>query len=239
MKRLCLMLFALGLAATACDDDKKPAPPPQGKRSDAVKATAPTVTATALPTATAPVKPATPRAPICSSAPLAAGRSLPGGTLPHFEAPGTAPLGDKIPTGGRWTWLNLWAAWCKPCKDEIPLLKSWEARLAQSGTPITLAFLSLDDDERQARKFLEAQPAAGLRASWWLQEGKGRAAWLEGVRLKESAQLPVHILLDPQGAVRCVIDGAIDESDYAQVQALVSRRLSAPPLRIKPARVGS
>ena len=141
-----------------------------------------------------------------------------------MEAPGAAPLADRIPTGGRWTWVNLWAAWCKPCKEEIPLLKTWEGQLAQAGAPIHLAFLSLDDDERQARRFLESQPANGLRASWWLQEGKGRTAWLEALRLKSEPQLPVHILLDPQGAVRCVIEGAIEAGDYEAVRALVSRR---------------
>lgn len=222
--RVILSLALLGAALGGCDDDKKKPlpPPPSGKRNDAVAATGPTAAATA-PTVTA-VKPAAPRPPLCASAPLAAGRSLPAGNLPHLEAPGAAALGDRIPSGGRWTWLNLWAAWCKPCKEEIPILRSWEAKLAAAGTPINLAFLSLDDDERQARKFLAEQPATGLKSSWWLQEGKGRTAWLEGVRLKDSPQLPVHVLVDPQGAIRCVIEGAIEDSDYAQVQALVSRR---------------
>jgi thiol-disulfide isomerase/thioredoxin len=214
------LLLAGGLAG--CDDDKKTLPtPPQGKRSEVVQATAPTAPATAAaPTA----RPAAPRPPLCATAPAAAGRSLPGGGLPHLEAPGTAPLAGKIPTGGRWTWVNLWAAWCKPCKEEIPLLRSWEAQLAQGGTPIHLAFLSLDDDERQARRFLEAQPASGLRASWWLEEGKGRLAWLEALNLRSEPQLPVHLLFDPQGALRCVIEGAIEPGDLPSVRAVVARR---------------
>lgn len=221
---LIALLFAASL--TGCDEknDKKPLPPPpQGKRSEVVQATAPTApTTTAAP---APAKPTTPRAPICSTAPQAAGRSLPGGNLPHLEAPATPSLSDRIPTGGgRWTWVNLWAAWCKPCKEEIPLLKTWETQLAQAGTPMNLAFLSLDDDERQARRFLESQPVNGLRASWWLQEGKGRAAWMEAVSLKAEPQLPIHILLDPQGTIRCVIEGAIEPGDFNAVRALVARR---------------
>ncbi|RYE85701.1 MAG: redoxin domain-containing protein, partial [Myxococcales bacterium] len=208
--RVMLSLALLGAALGGCDDDKKKPlpPPPSGKRNDAVAATATTATTpTGAPSVAVP-KTATPRAPLCASAPLAAGRSLPAGSLPHLEAPGTAALGDRLPSGGRWTWLNLWAAWCKPCKEEIPLLRSWEAKLAQAGTPIHLAFLSLDDDERQARKFLADQPATGLKASWWLQEGKGRTAWLEGVRLKDSPQLPVHVLVDPrdEGAA---VDGVV------------------------------
>lgn len=213
--------LAVTLLLAACEEKKSVPPPPQGKRSEVVKATAATAPA---PTASAPPRPASPRPPLCTSAPLAAGRSLPAGALPHMEAPGVPPLPDRIPTGGRWTWVNLWAAWCKPCKEEVPLLKSWEAQLAQAGTPIHLAFLSLDDDERQARRFLESQPPSGLRASWWLQEGKGRTAWLEALRLKSEPQLPVQILLDPQGTVRCVIEGAVEASDLPSIQAIVARR---------------
>lgn len=221
MKLAPLLSLAL-LALPACDDGKKVPPPPSGKRNDAVQATAPTAPATTV-AHTAP-RPAAPRVPVCSTPSLAAGRSLPAGSLPHFEAPGTSPLPDRIPSGGRWTWVNLWAAWCGPCKEEIPLLKSWETRLASSATPMQVAFVSLDDDERQARKFLESQPPTGLRASWWLQEGKSRAAWLEGVRLKAEPQLPVQLLVDPQGTIRCVIEGAVEEADFAQVQATLARR---------------
>ena len=89
-----------------------------------------------------------------------------------------------------------------------------EGKLAQ-GTP---------DDERQARRFLEAQPASGLRASWWLEEGKGRLAWLEALNLRSEPQLPVHLLFDPQGALRCVIEGAIEPGDLPSVRAVVARR---------------
>jgi thiol-disulfide isomerase/thioredoxin len=150
---------------------------------------------------------------------------LPAGALPHLEAPGTAPLPGRIPTGGgQWTWVNLWAAWCKPCKEEIPLLRSWEAQLAQAGTPFRLAFVSLDDDERQARKFLEEQPPGGLRASWWLEEGKGRVAWLEAFQFQGDPRLPLHFLFDPKGTLRCVIDGAVEPVDLPVVRALLVRR---------------
>lgn len=222
LARIAALSPALLAALAGCDDDKKPAPPPQGKRSEVVQATTTaTQPATAAPKPTAPKAP---RAEVCSSQPPSAGRSLPGGGMAHFEAPGTAPLANQIPTKGRWTWVNLWAAWCEPCKEEIPRLKEWEAKFAQGGNPIHLAFLSLDDDERQARKFLESQPPNGLRASWWLEDGKGRTAWLESLRMKASPQLPVHILLDPQGTVRCVIDGVVEDSDFPRLQALFARR---------------
>jgi thiol-disulfide isomerase/thioredoxin len=218
-------LFA-ALGVLGCDDkNTKPIKDPTpGARREMVTATGP-VTQAPPPASTA-AHPVTPRAPrrICEAPPLAGGRSLPGGNMAHLEAQGSPALSDKIPTGGRWTWLNLWAAWCGPCKEEIPRLKAWETKLAQAGTPINLAFLSLDDDERQARRFLDSQPVGGLKASWWLQEGKGRNAWLENLRMKSDVQLPVQILVDPAGVIRCVIEGAIDDGDFPQVQAIVAKR---------------
>lgn len=211
-----------GLALASCKDEKpSPDPTPKG-RSEVIAATGPTATVTA-PVTHAPKPPSAPRR-LCDTVPAAVGRGLPGVKLDHLEAPGAAPVGDRIPSGGKWTWINLWAAWCNPCKEEIPRLRGFEAKLAQGGTPINLVFLSLDDDERQARRFLESQPATGLRASFWLTEGKMRTSWLSDVKMKADPQLPQQILVDPGGAIRCVIDGAVEDSDYPALAAIFARR---------------
>ncbi|HEU4535141.1 MAG TPA: TlpA disulfide reductase family protein, partial [Polyangiaceae bacterium] len=206
---------------SACGDETKPPSPAVYARNEAVRATAPAAT-TAAPKA-APAAPGPPRR-LCAEAPAAAGKPLPALKPERFEPPGSPPLGDKLGGGGRWLWVNLWAAWCGPCKEEIPRLRTWEAKLAALGTPISLAFISLDDDERQAKKFLDAQPAAGLRSSWWLPEGKARAGWLEAFKVRDPPQLPMHFFFDPQGGLRCQVAGAVEDSDFEQVRALVSSR---------------
>ncbi|MCS6899784.1 MAG: TlpA disulfide reductase family protein [Myxococcales bacterium] len=222
LSRFLRVLLLATLLGCNTPSEKSLPDPPQGRRSEVVQAKN---TPASSPPSPVPSPLRAPRPPVCSSSPAAAGRSLPGGILPHLAASGAPPLPGRIPTGnGQWTWVNLWAAWCKPCKEEIPLLRAWETQLASSPTPFRLAFLSLDDDERQARKFLEEQPTTGLRASWWLQEGKGRIAWLEALQLPEEPRLPVHLLFDPQGALRCIIDGAVEPTDFAAIQARLARR---------------
>ena len=136
---------------------------------------------------------------------------------------GGASLAEDIPTGnGQWTWVNLWAGWCAPCKEEMPMLAAWETKLRAAGTPVRFAFLSVDDDERQARRFLASQPA--VKRSWRLPEGEGRTAWLEAVGLPPSPELPVHVLFDGAGALRCVVTGAISEADFPRVQAIVAKK---------------
>lgn len=210
------------LSLLGCGDAAKPDP---GGRSDVVVgSSAPTLSTAKAPASAAPKPPAPPHK-ICASAPAADGKKLPTVELGHVEADGAPALEGPIETGGgAWTWLNLWAGYCGPCKQEIPLLLGWKGELAKAKTPIHLAFVSLDDDERQAKKFLDGQPKDGLRSSFLLAEGKARATFLKDLGLKDPPELPVHVLVDPAGAIRCVIQGAIEAGDFAEVSAIVAKR---------------
>ena len=59
--------------------------------------------------------------------------------------------------------------------------EAWQKQLAKRGVQLDLVFVSLDDDERQLRRFLEGQPKGGLRASYWLPEGDLRSNFLVGI----------------------------------------------------------
>jgi thiol-disulfide isomerase/thioredoxin len=152
-------------------------------------------------------------------------KPAPKGTLTAASAPGAPILSGKLAFGvGKWVWINLWAAWCGPCKEEMPRLLGWQEKLRAAGVLIDLAFVSLDDDERQLHRFLETQPANGVRASYWLAEGGGRTAWLGGLNLKETPELPVQALVSPTGEVACVIQGAVEEGDYPAILAFLSAK---------------
>src|SRR6185295_14675311 len=136
-----------------------------------------------------------------------------------------AALGAKAPApalfAGRWTWVNLWAAWCVPCKEEMPRLQRFAQRLSQGGKEMSLAFVSLDDDERQLEQFLSAQSAEGVRSTYWLREGRERDDWLAGAGVGRDPSLPVQILVDPKGKIRCVVNGAVAEQDFGEIAAMV------------------
>ncbi len=133
-----------------------------------------------------------------------------------------ADLPEALPVGsGKWTWVNFWAAWCAPCKEEIPRLLGFERKFAAAGAPFRLSFVSLDDDPRQLHDFLDTQPAAGLHASYWLKEGSEREDWLKAAGQSPDAPLPFHLLIDAQGKIRCAIQGAVEDSDYSEISAIV------------------
>ncbi len=159
---------------------------------------------------------------LCEGDGNAQGRTLSRLAAAHAEAPGAAPLDGTLRAGrSRWMWINFWAAWCKPCKEEIPRLLAWRDRLASAQSPIALVFVSLDDDARQLDSFLEQQPPGGLRSTLWLPDGRTRRVWMTSLRMKSAPELPEHALVDPGGRVRCFIEGAVEEGDYAEIAALV------------------
>lgn len=206
---------------TACDDKSSGGTTTTSGRSEVVQATGSMQTAAPTAPASHAAPPSTPHVLCAGDQPL---RSLPKGTLPHLEASGSASAGDKITTGeGQWTWINFFAGWCGPCKEEIPRLKGWEQKLAQEGAPTRFFFVSVDDDQRQLQDFLNAQPAGGVKSALWLKEGV-KDGWLAAMKMKNPPDLPEQALVDPSGKVRCVIEGAVDDADYAQVKALLSRK---------------
>ena len=228
MGRLPTLSWAFGwacLVLSGCDTvAQKDAPMATNERSQVVIQKGPVA---AAPPATLPAtvtEPATAKKPrtLCGAKAGDAGRSFPKKRLSRAAAKGAPELPEALAVGGRWAWVNFWAAWCAPCKEEIPRLMSFERKLSAAGTPLRLTFVSLDDDERQLSDFLEAQPSAGLRASYWLKEGAEREDWLKAAGESPDAPLPFHLLVDPKGKLRCVIRGAVEDGDYAEISSIVA-----------------
>jgi thiol-disulfide isomerase/thioredoxin len=205
----------LPAVALGCNDDKKPQPTATRERSQAVAATGTTATATPSATQTA-AKPSAPRKKLCEGQMDKPGRDFP---TKAISLSGNVPATPKV--GGNWTWVNFWAAWCKPCKEEMPMLRAWEKKLNAEGKSFALLFITLDDDPRQLADFMKNEPADGMKATYWLKDGKEREEWLTAAQVDTDPELPFHLLVDPQGKIRCVMNGAIEESDYPVVQALL------------------
>jgi len=146
-----------------------------------------------------------------------------------FEAgrsqPLSLPAGPVIRAGApvrarAWTWVNLWAAWCKPCKEEMPLLSSWAARRREAGAALRVVFLSVDDDERQLRRFLEDQGRSVPDEFRWVPDEAIRSRFYHAIGVEDPPTLPVQVVLDPEGRLRCVRTGSISERDLDEAARL-------------------
>jgi thiol-disulfide isomerase/thioredoxin len=220
---LAAVLAALALAGCDNPGDKKPVSAPQ-ERSQIVEAKAGTA-APAHPAevvqaaASGPPKP--PRV-LCAGQMSGAGRSVAKKPVSQSVASGEAALPEGLALGGGFTWVNFWAAWCAPCKEEIPRLLRFQQELVKSSPAFKLNFVSLDDDERQLSGFLSGQSPSGLRRTYWLKEGKEREEWLKAAGLENDPDLPFHLLFDPKGKLRCIVKGALEDADLATLKTLVA-----------------
>lgn len=213
MRSASLLVAFLSLAA--CENEGAPKPIAPKSRAAAVEGVA-----APKPTESVATKPAAPvvRRKLCDGQMEAPGKDLPKSDLSRAGDPEPP---KRIRTGGgQWTWVNFWAAWCVPCKEEIPRLRSWEKKLEKSEAPLRLVFVSLDDDERQLQKFLATQPIDGIKSTYWLKDGDERKDWLTEAELVDP-ELPAHLLVDPKGKVRCRVQGAVEDGDYERIVELL------------------
>jgi thiol-disulfide isomerase/thioredoxin len=208
-------------AALACDGAPSAAAPPPSRVEAVVAARGVTEPGTSASTPKAANRASAVRPLLCGSQLDSPGEAFKPALPPSdIGAPGASPL-PKLELGkkGSWTWVNFWAAWCAPCKEELPLLLVWQKRFAGR---LDFAFVSLDDDTRQLQAFIGAQPESGLRRSYWLEEGPARTAWLDALGMETEPELPFQLLIDPKGRLRCRVQGAVDERDLASLEKILN-----------------
>jgi thiol-disulfide isomerase/thioredoxin len=145
------------------------------------------------------------------------------------RGPGAMPLslprlrdfGGSRPKASGWTWVNLWATWCKPCVDEMGLLSKWGDAFGREGLAVSFELLSVDDDD--ARPALEQWKAKDLPGHVsWLSSPDDLGPFFERLGVDKAASIPVHVVVDSAGMVRCVRVGAIHQENWGAVRALIA-----------------
>ena len=200
--------------------------------ASAASSSAPSSTAATTPTAAALATAPTPTASegppgFCGEAVAEHARPYLGGL--EALGPLEAMSADAAREAGAWTWINLWATWCGPCVKELPRLLAWQ-RGALGGVPFRLLLVSLDEDRAEVVDFLkvEASPepdgspgaAADVQGVYWLPLA-ARPSFFGTLGLSPMGMLPVQVLVDPQGRVRCAHGGAVRAQHQAAAAALL------------------
>jgi thiol-disulfide isomerase/thioredoxin len=130
------------------------------------------------------------------------------------------PIEGGAPATGGWRWVNVWATWCEPCVEEMPMLRRWETQLRAEGSPIALVFLSADREAEAIERFrTEHADAPSIRIS----DPAALATWVTTTGLDEGAPLPLHVFVDPSDHIRCARAAAVGPDDYETVRYLVTR----------------
>ena len=133
--------------------------------------------------------------------PTASG-GLPSLTLPCLSEPGRV---DVASLGGRPTLVNLWATWCGPCREEMPVLQ--EAYEKSAGD---VQFVGVDskDDPEAAAEFL------GEVKATYPQLVDTDGALLAHTRVPG---LPVTLLIDEHGKEIARHIGPLNAQDLADL----------------------
>jgi cytochrome c biogenesis protein CcmG/thiol:disulfide interchange protein DsbE len=147
-----------------------------------------------------------PPAPACEhpsvDSATAGAEGLPPLTLPCL-GPGPDVALDRLT--GRATVVNLWATWCGPCREEMPLLQEAYAR---NGKEVRFLGVDTQDDPEAARWFLDD-----------LGVGYPHVVDADGELLRELGVrgLPVTLALDADGRVVDRVVGQLSESELQRL----------------------
>jgi cytochrome c biogenesis protein CcmG, thiol:disulfide interchange protein DsbE len=117
--------------------------------------------------------------------------------LPRLGGGGTGSLADYR---GKVVVLNFWASWCKPCKDESPLLERWHQRMkGRDGTVVGVDMLDITED---AQRFIAEYDLTYPM----LKDKDGNGIETFGV-----VQYPETFAIDKRGHITAVRRGPVDD----------------------------
>jgi thiol-disulfide isomerase/thioredoxin len=109
---------------------------------------------------------------------------------------------------GKVVLLDLWASWCVPCKEEMPMLDEMAGRLRRRGVEIIA--VSVDEDRANAEAFVGTRPRWALTLA---HDPKGRIP-----DLLQPSKMPTSYEIDAAGVVRA-INAGFDRADAPRIEA--------------------
>jgi thiol-disulfide isomerase/thioredoxin len=132
-----------------------------------------------------------------------AGQGTIGAPLPPLKVDGlSGKTIDVASYRGRVLLLDVWASWCGPCKQELPVLDEMARRLKADG--IEILAVSVDQERANVDRFLRTR---GARWSLTVaHDPRGEIA-----ELLQPDKMPTSYVVDRAGIVRYVNAGFVPE----------------------------
>jgi thiol-disulfide isomerase/thioredoxin len=125
---------------------------------------------------------------------------------------------------GRAVWLNFWASWCPPCQSETPILRSMDQAYRDRG--LSLIGIQVQQTVEAGRAYAD---------TYGLEYTIGEDVSAIVFRTYRVFALPTQFFIDPEGRLRAIVNGPLDES---RARALIESILppAAPGASPSPSR---
>jgi len=136
--------------------------------------------------------------------PVSVGEHVPAFVVHRMKGGATIDLGTLK---GKVVLLDIWASWCGPCKEELPLLDDMAARLKDKR--IEFVAVSIDEEKTTAEAFLGARPQWTLTVA---HDPQGKLP-----ELLQPPKMPTSYIIDAQGIVRYVNAG-FERTDAKKIE---------------------
>ena len=107
---------------------------------------------------------------------------------------------------GKVLFLNFWATWCPPCREEMPAMQKLHNRLKDKD--FLMVAIDLQEPASQVKKYLKEYQFTFMS----LLDSKGEMGLLFGIR-----SIPTTLILDKQGMI---IGAAIGARDWASKKSI-------------------
>ena len=107
---------------------------------------------------------------------------------------------------GKAVWINFWASWCPPCQFETPTIRSIDQRYRDRG----LAIVAI-----QVQQTVDA--GRDYASSYGLEYTIGADVTGAIFHAYKVFALPTQFFIDPNGVVRQIVNGPLDEARAAQL----------------------
>jgi cytochrome c-type biogenesis protein len=147
--------------------------------------------------------------------PVAVGESAPAYAAQRMDGAAVA-LADLR---GEVVLLNIWATWCKPCREEIPALEVLHQAHAARGLVVTGVSIDAHDDTASIAAF--ARELGASYPLWRDPDDRVSSTFL-------AIGVPATYLIDRDGVLRWRHMGAVKADDPALLAALDSALTRAP-----------
>jgi cytochrome c-type biogenesis protein len=156
---------------------------------------------------------------------LAACEAIPAGEVgapaPAYRAVNMA--GDTVSLAalrGRTVLLNVWATWCHPCREELPVLQQLHEENAARG----LSVIGVSVDASGAgNAIVDFARRYGVTYPLWHDPDNAVSTTFQGIGV------PLSVLIGPDGVVRWKHLGPVRENDPALAAALAEALRGVEP----------